>query len=74
MRVQFHIAGSLRKAKVQADVKEVSRGQWEFRFLFVELEGIWSQRLCTHLFQLYGFCVCASIGYPPGVIVIEDNR
>jgi import inner membrane translocase subunit TIM21 len=43
VRVQFYISGSRRKATVQADMQEVSRGHWEFRFLFVELEG---QCLC----------------------------
>lgn len=42
MRVQFYITGSQRNATVLADMKEVSRGRWEFRFLFVELEGMLS--------------------------------
>lgn len=39
MRVKFYISGSKRKATVHVDTKETSRGKFEFRYIFVELEG-----------------------------------
>jgi len=39
MRVKFYIKGSKRKGTVQVDVKQIGRGKYETRFLFVELDG-----------------------------------
>ncbi|XP_065064374.1 mitochondrial import inner membrane translocase subunit Tim21-like [Rhopilema esculentum] len=39
MRVKFYIAGSKRKGTVHVDTKEISRGRFEFRYIFVELDG-----------------------------------
>lgn len=37
MRVKFYVKGSKRKGTVHADVKQGSRGNFDYRFIFVEL-------------------------------------
>ncbi|XP_015774797.1 PREDICTED: mitochondrial import inner membrane translocase subunit Tim21-like [Acropora digitifera] len=37
MRVKFYIKGSNRKGTVHVDVKQASRGNFDYRFIFVEL-------------------------------------
>ncbi|KAL9974620.1 hypothetical protein ACROYT_G011678 [Oculina patagonica] len=39
MRVKFYLSGSKRKGTVHVDVKQGSRGNFEYRFIFVELTG-----------------------------------
>lgn len=39
MRVKFYISGPKQKGTVHADVKQGSRGNFEFRFIFVEFKG-----------------------------------
>lgn len=39
MRVKFYVAGNQRKGTVHVDVKQTSSRKYEYRFIFVELEG-----------------------------------
>ncbi|XP_028392011.1 mitochondrial import inner membrane translocase subunit Tim21-like [Dendronephthya gigantea] len=39
MRVKFYVSGTHRKGTVHVDVKQVSSRRYEYRFIFVELEG-----------------------------------
>ncbi|XP_065676846.1 mitochondrial import inner membrane translocase subunit Tim21-like [Hydra vulgaris] len=39
MRVQFYVSGSKRKGTVYADAMETSRGNFQFRYIFVEMQG-----------------------------------
>lgn len=39
MRMKFYIEGSRRKGTVHLEVKEDDRGKYEYRYLFVELDG-----------------------------------
>lgn len=39
MRVIFYMSGSNGKATVQAEAIETSRGKFEFRYIFVEMQG-----------------------------------
>jgi len=45
MRVKFYLKGSKRKGTVHVDVKQGSRGNFDYRFLFVELTGFPSETI-----------------------------
>lgn len=45
MRVKFYLKGSKRKGTVHVDVKQGSRGNFDYRFIFVELTGFPSETI-----------------------------